>query len=116
MPFFYYVTHFWALHLLVALMAWLRYGGAAIPLLLSPVPSMGGSRDLFPPDFGYPLWVVYLVWIFIVVAIYPLCRWFAGVKARRREWWLSYFETDGGCQSPRLSDQEIRRALTLVSK
>ena len=59
-------------------------------VLLSPVPSMGGSRDLFPPDFGYPLWVVYLVWIFIVVAIYPLCRWFAGVKARRREWWLSY--------------------------
>ena len=33
-PFFYYVTHFWALHLLVALMAWLRYGGAAIPFLL----------------------------------------------------------------------------------
>ena len=90
MPFFYYVTHFWALHVLVALMAWLRYGGAAIPFLLSPVPSMGGSRDLFPPDFGYPLWVVYLVWIGIVVAIYPLCRWFAGVKARRREWWLSY--------------------------
>jgi uncharacterized membrane protein len=89
-PFFYYVTHFWALHVLVALMAWLRYGGAAIPFLLSPVPSMGGSRDLFPPDFGYPLWVVYLVWIGIVVAIYPFCRWFAGVKARRREWWLSY--------------------------
>ena len=57
-PLFYYVTHFWALHVLVAVMAWLRYGGASIPLLLSPVPSMGGSRDLFPPDFGYPLWVV----------------------------------------------------------
>ena len=66
----------------------LRRRGASFPL--SPVPSMGGSRDLFPPDFGYPLWVVYLVWIGIVVAIYPLCRWFAGVKARRREWWLSY--------------------------
>jgi len=87
-PFFYYVTHFWALHLLVALMAWLRYG-AAVPLF-SPVPSMGGSRDLFPEDFGYPLWLVYIVWIAVVVALYPLCRWFAAVKARRRDWWLSY--------------------------
>jgi hypothetical protein len=51
---------------------------------------MGGPRDLFPPDFGYSLWVVYLVWVGIVAAVYPLCRWFAGFKARRRDWWLSY--------------------------
>jgi len=25
-----------------------------------------------------------------VVALYPLCRWFAKVKAERRDWWLSY--------------------------
>ncbi len=25
-----------------------------------------------------------------VVAVYPLCRWFAAVKQRRRDWWLSY--------------------------
>jgi uncharacterized membrane protein len=89
-PFFYYVTHFWALHLLAACMAWLKYGAASFPYLLAPVPSMGGPRDLFPPDFGYSLWVVYLVWVGIVAAVYPLCRWFAGFKARRRDWWLSY--------------------------
>jgi hypothetical protein len=22
--------------------------------------------------------------------LFPLCRWFAGVKRRRTEWWLSY--------------------------
>jgi hypothetical protein len=22
--------------------------------------------------------------------LYPLCRWFAGVKRRRTEWWLRY--------------------------
>ena len=43
-----------------------------------------------PPDFGGPLWTVYVCWIVSLLAIYPLCRWFAGVKARRREWWLSY--------------------------
>jgi uncharacterized membrane protein len=48
--------------------------------------------DMFqnPPDFGGPLWTVYVCWIVSLLAIYPLCRWFAGVKARRREWWLSY--------------------------
>jgi hypothetical protein len=25
-----------------------------------------------------------------VVGLYPLCRWFAGIKARRRDWWLGY--------------------------
>jgi len=26
----------------------------------------------------------------VVVALYPLCRWFAGIKRRRTEWWWSY--------------------------
>ena len=42
------------------------------------------------PEFGGPLWAVYLCWLVSLFAMYPLCRWFAGVKARRREWWLSY--------------------------
>ena len=33
---------------------------------------------------------VYAVWLFVVVTLYPLCRWFAGVKRRRTEWWWSY--------------------------
>jgi uncharacterized membrane protein len=43
-----------------------------------------------PPDFGGPLWTVYVCWIVSLFVMYPLCRWFAGVKMRRREWWLSY--------------------------
>lgn len=45
-----------------------------------------------PPltGIGFSLWVVYLCWIGGVLLIYPLCKWFAGVKARRRDWWLSY--------------------------
>jgi hypothetical protein len=26
----------------------------------------------------------------VVLLLYPLCKWFAGVKARRKDWWLSY--------------------------
>jgi uncharacterized membrane protein len=43
-----------------------------------------------PPGSGFNLAVVYACWIVGVLLLYPLCKWFAGVKARRRDWWLSY--------------------------
>ncbi|MBC8028564.1 MAG: DUF1624 domain-containing protein [Pyrinomonadaceae bacterium] len=43
-----------------------------------------------PPGVGFSLAVVYVCWIVGVLLLYPLCKWFAGVKARRRDWWLSY--------------------------
>jgi uncharacterized membrane protein len=89
-PFFYYVLHFWMLHAMAAIAALLQYGASAFAFLAGPFPSMGGAQEAFPPGFGYPLGVVYLAWITVVVLIYPLCRWFVGVKSRRREWWISY--------------------------
>lgn len=41
-------------------------------------------------DTGFPLAVTYVAWIAVLAIIYPLCRWWAEVKRRRREWWLSY--------------------------
>ena len=87
-PLFYFIVHFFSIHALLVLLTWLRYGNA--PFLFLPLPQLGGSRQLFPPDFGYSLWVVYAVWIGIVALMYPLCRWFAQLKARRKDWWLSY--------------------------
>ena len=43
-----------------------------------------------PPNGGFNLAVVYGCWIVGVILLYPLCKWFAGVKQRRRDWWLSY--------------------------
>jgi uncharacterized membrane protein len=43
-----------------------------------------------PGNIGFSLWVVYVFWLAGVILLYPLCRWFAGVKRRRRDWWLSY--------------------------
>ena len=89
-PLFYYVLHFFALHVLASTFAWFQYGNASFTFLFNPLPSMGGPATLFPQGFGYSLAVTYAVWIGVVVLLYPLCRWFAGVKARRRDWWLSY--------------------------
>jgi uncharacterized membrane protein len=87
-PLFYFVVHFFWIHIILVVATWFRYGNA--PFLLLPLPSMGGPRKLFPPDFGYGLWVVYAVWALVVVTMYPACRWFARLKSRRRDWWLTY--------------------------
>lgn len=89
-PLFFFILHFYAAHVVAAVMACLRYGRSAFTFIFNPVPSMGAPNGLYPADFGYKLWVVYVVWILIVGALYPLCRWFAKVKASRRDWWLSY--------------------------
>jgi len=41
-------------------------------------------------DHGFGLGTTYAVWAVGVIALYLPCRWFARVKARRRDWWLSY--------------------------
>lgn len=89
-PLFYFVLHFFAAHAAIVLMAVMKYGSGAWTFMFQPVPSMGGPAKAFPPDFGFDLWVAYAVWIAIVVALYPLCRWFAALKERNRAWWMSY--------------------------
>lgn len=42
------------------------------------------------PGSGFGLVTVYALWILGVLILYPLCRWYANVKATRRDWWLSY--------------------------
>ncbi len=39
---------------------------------------------------GFSLPVVYLSWIAGVSMLYPICKWYAGVKRRRTDWWLGY--------------------------
>jgi uncharacterized membrane protein len=87
-PFFYYVAHMALAHLIAIVMNFARYG--AQPFLLLAPPSMGSPSDLFPADYGYPLWVVYAVWVVVLLLLYPLCLWFARLKQRRHDWWLTY--------------------------
>jgi uncharacterized membrane protein len=88
-PLFYFVIHIPLIHATAIALTWLRYGAA--PFLFTPPPTLGTPRTLFPPDYGWDLWVVYGVWAAAVLALYPACLWFMRLKARRRDWWwLSY--------------------------
>jgi uncharacterized membrane protein len=49
-----------------------------------------GIQAAPPEGLGLSLGGTYAAWILVIAALYPACRWFAGVKRRRRDWWLSY--------------------------
>src|SRR5579884_2851439 len=85
-PLFYFVIHLFVIHAAAVLLGVVRYGEAG--WALTTMPSMGGPK--FPADYGYSLGVIYAIWICVVAAMYPLCRWFAGVKRHRTDGWLSY--------------------------
>lgn len=89
-PFFYFIVHFYVIHSVLVLIAWVWYGRAAFGFMFNPVPSMGGPKQLFSANFGWSLAFVYAVWIVVVVLLYPLCKRFAEIKSTRRDWWLSY--------------------------
>lgn len=74
------VAHSFAL--LAGALAGQPLGWLFVGLLDRPIPN--------PGNLGFSLWVVYLCWVLGLLLLYPLCRWFADVKRRRKDWWLSY--------------------------
>jgi uncharacterized membrane protein len=83
-PFLYYLAHIYLIHVL-AVAAAAMTGNGDVAWLFS-----GTALLNKPTTFGFSLPVVYLIWLAVVALLYPLCRWFAAVKQRRKDWWLSY--------------------------
>jgi uncharacterized membrane protein len=81
-PFFYYVLHIFVIHAFAVAFAWLTVGNVAWLFGDPPIDK--------PAGYGLSLPGIYLVWLLVILALYPACRWFASVKQRRREWWWSY--------------------------
>jgi uncharacterized membrane protein len=86
-PFFFYVLHIYAVHLL-AMAANAAAGNEISGFFNYLVKGFTGSPEV--QNIGFPLWGVYLAWLAVVAIMYPLCRYWQGLKARRRDWWLSY--------------------------
>lgn len=86
-PLFFYVLHFYLIHLLAVVACYLRYGDVS-GMFRSP--DISHFPFTAPPGWDAGLPAIYLLWACVVLALYPLCRWYAGVKQRRKDWWLSY--------------------------
>jgi hypothetical protein len=48
------------------------------------------SAHLAQVGWGFNLGVVYVVWLAVLAALYPVSAWMARLKRERRDWWLSY--------------------------
>ncbi len=80
-PMFYYLGHIYVIHMLAAVFALWQGGNAGFLSL---------DTASFPAWYGTTLPGVYLAWAIVVLLMYFPCRWFANLKSRRRDWWLSY--------------------------
>ena len=86
-PMFYYVLHVPLMHAIAVIVCYAHYGQAHWMFESNNLDQFPVAR---PPGWGYSLPIVYLIWAFVVIALYPLCRWYAGLKQRSSNPWLSY--------------------------
>ncbi|MEO6669479.1 MAG: heparan-alpha-glucosaminide N-acetyltransferase domain-containing protein [Ferruginibacter sp.] len=87
--FFYYILHFYFIHTAGAIVFFIK-GEHTVQEAIN---SMKNLPFLFIfPGEGFGLGIVYLIWICLIVVLYPLCKWYDKYKATHKEkWWLSYF-------------------------
>jgi uncharacterized membrane protein len=84
-PLFYFVIHWYIIHPLMFVMVFLQ-GFKPSQLLFGF--NFGRPKE----GSGLPLWAVYLIWIAVVILLYPLCKKYGEYKERHREKkWLRYF-------------------------
>lgn len=85
-PFFYYILHLYAIHLAAMLFAELTGYGWQIFILPNWIGFVPGFQG-----YGVGLVMVYIIWIAIILFLYPFCKWFDTYKQNNKEkWWLSY--------------------------
>ena len=85
-PFFYYVLHIPLIHLIFVGLSIVRFG--------TVIPWMTANHPMFnpppPPGYTYSLAALYAITVLTVTILYFPCKWFADLKARRSDRWLSY--------------------------
>jgi uncharacterized membrane protein len=86
-PMFYYIIHIWLIHFFALILVVLQgHPWTDMTAFTSWVDGMPNLKG-----YGLPLGGVYIVWITLVVLLYPLCKKYDGYKSSHRDkWWLSY--------------------------
>ncbi len=85
-PFFYYLLHFYLIHIIAVVLSLTR--GHGFGQGAEGVPNVP-FKFVYPGE-GVSLGMTYVIWLCVVVALYPLCKWYSDYKQTHRQWWLSY--------------------------
>ena len=81
---FYYILHIFLIHLLATFAT--SFCGHQWSDMIWP----GFTNDKLL-GYGFSLAIVYVVWIIVILLLYPLCNWYDKYKTNHKEkWWLSY--------------------------
>ena len=80
------MLHIPLIHLLALIVSKVRLGEVSAWLFATH--PMGNPPA--PEGYVWSLGLLYAVWAIAIVLLYFACRWYADLKARRRDWWLSY--------------------------
>lgn len=85
-PFFYYILHLYVIHIAAIFAAKITgYGWQAM------IFEDWGVSLVDTTGYGFNLITVYLVWIALIMLLYPICRWYDNYKRTHQQyWWLSY--------------------------
>lgn len=85
-PMFWYVLHIYLIHL-VALIVAVLTGYTASSMIID----FWINEQAELQGYGFNLGIVYLIWILICLALYPLSYWYDKYKSNNKDkWWLSY--------------------------
>jgi uncharacterized membrane protein len=85
-PLFYYLIHFYIIHFASLLFFMNKTGKSFSEIDFHFSQGFGGITG----EGGYSLGVVYLVWITLIVLLYPFCNWYNNYKSTHSHRWLSY--------------------------
>jgi len=85
-PFFFYILHLYLIHLI---------GMIGLEILGENGQELVLTVDRFKKEYlinvGFDLWVTYLVWVLVIVILYPICHIYMKYKTNNKDkWWLSY--------------------------
>ena len=84
-PMFYYIMQWFTAHGFGVILGYLA--GVDVGYLFRSLLEMGQAA---PPGHGFSLGTTYVAWIAGLIILYPLCKWWGGLKRRSKHWALSY--------------------------
>ena len=77
-PLFFYIIHIPIIHAMAVGFFLVKYGNLYL------------NKADIPNGYGLDLLFVNLLWIFVLLIVYPICRWYDGIKQERNIKWLRY--------------------------
>jgi uncharacterized membrane protein len=96
-PMFFYLIHFYLLRLTAITVYLVVHHKTFSDLnflfftgLVNGAPQFTGYFGGVPFSAGYSLFWVYVVWISVVLFLYPFCKKYNDYKSTHHQWWLSY--------------------------